>query len=241
MENFSLTPFIRGKVFIYQPLNGYRFNLDSVLLAHFFQTNKKTAKIIDLGTGSGIIPVLISLKYPHLQFHAVEIQQEFYQLAKKTFKKNNLNVNLINENIKFLKKYFPSSYFDYVITNPPYLKKYRSENKNLLISKSEKEASIEDFINISSYLLKNKGKFFGVFPTYRFLEITSYLLKSKLIPKKVRFIHPTINEKSTHFLVEAQKGVKSGNEVIGKPLIVYKDAKNKTYSEEVRFILEDFT
>jgi len=240
LESYSLTPFIRGKVLVYQPKIGYRFNLDSVLLAHFFQTNKKNAKIIDLGTGSGIIPVLISLKYPHLQFYAVEIQKEFYQLAKKTFEKNNLNVNLINEDIKLLKKYFQSSYFDYVITNPPYLKEYSSENQNFLIAKSEVKATIKDFIKISSYLLKNRGKFFGVFPSYRFVEVISYLTENRLISKRLRFIHPTKNQKATHFLIEAQKGVKLGGETIENPLIVYKDTKNKIYSKEVKFILEKF-
>ena len=240
MENFSLTSFIRGKIFVCQPKSGYRFNLDSVLLANFFQTNKKKAKIIDLGTGSGIIPVLIALKYPNLQFYAVEIQEEFYRLAKKTFEYNNLSVNLLKEDIRNLKNYFPSSYFDYVITNPPYLKEYNCENENLLIAKSEAKGTIEDFIKISSYLLKNKGKFFGIFPSYRFVEVISYLTESKLILKRARFIHPTKNQKATHFLVEAQKGVKLGKEVIEKPLIVYENSKNKIYTEEVNFILEKF-
>ncbi len=240
MENYHLTPFIRGKVLIYQPQNGYRFNLDSVLLSNFFQTNKKNAKIIDLGTGSGIIPVLISLKYPDLEFYAVEIQKQFYELAEKTFKENHLNVKLLNEDINSLKKTFPSSYFDYVITNPPYLKEYKTENENLLIARSEEKATIEDFIKVSSYLLKNKGKFFAVFPVYRFTEVILYLSQNNLIPKRLRFIYPTKDEKATHFLVEAQKGVKLGNETIEKPLIVYKDSKNKVYSEEVNFILEKF-
>jgi tRNA1(Val) A37 N6-methylase TrmN6 len=227
-------------VFIYQPKNGYRFNLDSVLLAHFFKTSKSKAKLIDLGTGSGILPVLISLRYPNLDFYAVEIQEEFFKLAKKTFERNNLNVKLIKDNIKSLKKYFSSSFFDYVITNPPYLKNYSNQNENILIARSETKATIEDFIEISSYLLKVKGRFFGVFPSYRFIEIVGYLNKYKLIPKRVRFIHPTIDEKSTHFLIEAQKGTNLGGEVIENPLIVYVNPREKEYSKELNFILEQF-
>ncbi len=233
------SPFIRGKIHLFQPKKGYRFNLDSVLLASFVNITKK-GKIIDLGTGSGILILLLNLKYPDLKYYAVEVQQEFVDIARENFNLNKVDVELIHENIKNLKDYLPANSFDYVVTNPPYFKEYKGENLNLKIAKSEYLAKISDFINISKYLLKDRGKFFAVFPVSRLVEILNYLKSGKIYPKRLRFIHPTLSENATHFLVEAVKNAKEGGEIVEKPFIIYKDTSRKIYTDEVEFILEKF-
>ena len=239
MANQKPSPFIRGKIHLYQPEEGYRFNLDSVLLSHFVEISKK-GKLIDLGTGSGILILLLNLKYKNLEFYAVEVEDEMYEVAKKNFKINKINVNLYKENIKNVKNFLSSNSFDYVITNPPYFKEYKGSNIKLKIAKSEYLSKIEDFIKAGSYLLKDKGKFFMVSPVSRFSEIVNYLKQNRLQPKRYRFIHPYINEKATHFLLQAQKNAKEGGEYIERPLIVYENPKEKIYTEEVKFILEKF-
>ncbi|RMA97787.1 tRNA1(Val) (adenine(37)-N6)-methyltransferase [Hydrogenothermus marinus] len=239
MDKNKPSPFIRGKIFLYQSEKGYRFNLDSVLLASFPKFQKK-GKLIDLGTGNGILILLLSLKYKNLDFYAIEVQEEFYNLAKVNFKLNNVNVNLFKEDIKNIKKIFKPNSFDYVITNPPYFKEYKTENLQLKIARSEYLATIEDFIKAGKYLLKDKGKFYMVSPVSRFSEIILYLKENKLQPKRYRFIYPSVNENATHFLLEAHKNAKEGGEIIEKPLIVYENPKDKIYTEEVKFILEEF-
>jgi len=101
-------------------------------------------------------------------------------------------------------------------------------------------ASVKDFIKAGSYILKQKGKLFMVSPVSRFSEIIYHLKSNKLEPKRYRFIYPTIQEKATHFLVEAVKDAKEGGDIIERPFIIYENPKEKKYSQEVNFILEKF-
>ncbi len=240
-EDESLSPFIRGKVQIIQKKKGYRFNLDSVLLADFFKPKKKKGKIIDLGTGSGIILLLISLRYKDLNFHALEIQDSLFDIAKRNFSLNNLQVNLIKEDIKNIKKLFPPQSFDYVITNPPYYKTTGKKPKNLevLIAKTEEKATTQDFIKAGSYLLKDNGSLFMINQASRLPELIFYMKENKLEPKRLRFVHPTVYENATHFLVEAVKNGKEGC-VIEKPYIIYNNPKEKIYTKELENILNTF-
>ena len=241
-DNLDLNDFIRGKIKVYQPKYGYRFNLDPVLLSHFVKINKKKAKIIDLGTGSGIILLLLKLKYPTLDYSAVEIQKNLYEIAKKNFQLNNIKVNLLNEDIKNLSRIFKSSSFDYIVSNPPYFKlsKNLSKKEEISIARFEIKLNLNELFRAVKYLLKDRGKFFLIYPSIRLTECLKIATDYKLELKRVRFVHPDINSSSTHFLAEFVKSAKEGVEV-EKPLIVYKNKKNKVYTEEVKYILEKFT
>jgi len=241
-EDETLSPFIRGKIHIIQKKKGYRFNIDSILLSSFAKIKKKNGKIIDLGTGSGIVLLLISLKYKSLDFHALEIQESLFGIAKRNFQINHLKVNLIKGDVRDIKNIYPPHYFDYVITNPPYysINSVKPKNKEISIAKFEIEAKTEDFIMAASYLLKDNGSFFMVNQSIRMPELIFLMKKNRLEPKRLRFIYPSIGENSTHFLVEAVKNAKEGCSV-EKPLIIYKNPKEKVYTEEVNFILEKFT
>ncbi len=236
------SPFIRGKIQVIQKKSGYRFNLDSVLLASFAKL-KNNSKVIDLGTGSGILILLLNLKYRNLKFYAVEVQESLYEIAKKNFEINGVKVNLYLENVKNIKKIFENQSFDFVITNPPFFKKEMSKSKNIeiQIGKSEVKGSLEDFISASGYLLKNSGKLFLINNTSRLSETVFLMKKYKIQPKRFRFVHPTINENATNFLVEGIKGGKESGEIVEKPLIVYENPKEKIYTKEVNYMLNVFT
>lgn len=238
-EDEDLSPFIRGKVFIIQKKDGYRFNIDSLLLADFVNI-KSSGKLIDLGTGSGIILILLSLKYKNLQFYGLEVQEDLYQLAEKNIKINNLNANLQLGDVKEVKKFYEHQFFDYVVINPPYFKSGDYKNIQEKIARSEALATLEDFIKASWYLLKNKGKLFMIVPCERLSETVKYLKNYNLQPKRYRFVHPSINEKATHFMVEAIKQAKEGGETVENPLIVYENPKEKKYTEYVWNLLENF-
>ncbi len=236
-----LTPFLRGKISLYQPKEGYRFNIDSVLLADFVKVSNQNASLIDLGTGSGIIPILLKLRYPNLKISALEVQPFFYTLAKENFQKNNLIVELTLGNVKDVKNLYQGQSFDYVVSNPPYIKgEYNQKNENLKIARSETLATLDDFVKAAKFLLKNKGKFFTVLPIYRFVEALETFEKNKLFLKRIRFIHPTNSEPATNVLLEVQKGVKKGGEIIEPPVFIYEDPKVKKYTPYVENLLENF-
>jgi tRNA1(Val) A37 N6-methylase TrmN6 len=239
-ENEVLTPFIRGKVQIIQSKKGYRFNIDSVLLASFVNIPDKKSKLIDLGTGSGIIPVLLSLKYKNVEMYGFEIQDTLFNQAKKNFEINKVKGKVIKGDVKKIRDYFSPESFDYVVFNPPYHIPQKPELTERSIARYEIKGKIKDFINAACYLLKNRGKAFFIFPAGRFSEIIFYVANKHLTPKRYRFVHPAIEENATHFLIEAMKGGKSGGEVVEKPFIVYQDPYKKVYTEEVEFLLEKF-
>ncbi len=240
-SDLQLTPFIRGKIKLYQKKKGYRFSIDSVLLADFVKINKK-GKLIDLGTGSGILLLLLALRYKNIDFYALEIQDSLYQIAIENFKLNNIKVNIKQGDVKQIENLYRPGYFDFVVINPPFHqntgKKYATEEE--AIAKSEIMATVEDFIKASSYLLKDRGRLFMINKTDRLSQTVYNLLFHNLIPKRFRFIHPDINEKSSHFLVECVKNARSGGEIVEKPLILYKDKKDKKYTQELEKILNEF-
>jgi len=225
-EDEDISPFIRGKIRIIQKREGYRFNIDSLLLVDFLNI-KSSGKIIDIGTGSGIMPILISLKYKNLKLYALEVQEDLFDIAKRNFQINNVNVQVALGNVKDVKKIYNHQYFDYVVINPPYFKEGNYKNIQEKIARSEALAKLEDFIYGSWYLLKNKGKIYLINITERFSETVSLLKKYNIQPKRYRFIHPSINEKATHFLVEASKNAKEGGEIVEAPLIIYENPKEK--------------
>jgi Predicted O-methyltransferase len=237
-EDEDISPFIRGKIRIIQKREGYRFNIDSLLLVDFLNI-KSSGKIIDIGTGSGIIPILISLKYKNLKLYALEVQEDLFDIAKRNFQINNVHVQIALGNVKDIKKIYNHQYFDYVVINPPYFKEGNYKNIQEKIARSEALAKLEDFIYGSWYLLKNKGKLYLINITERFSETVSLLKKYNIQPKRYRFIHPSINEKATHFLVEASKNAKEGGEVVEAPLIIYENPKEKKYTDYVWNLLEN--
>jgi len=237
-EDEDISPFIRGKIRIIQKREGYRFNIDSLLLVDFLNI-KSSGKIIDIGTGSGIIPILISLKYKNLKLYALEVQEDLFDIAKRNFQINNVHVQIALGNVKDVKKIYNHQYFDYVVINPPYFKEGNYKNVQEKIARSEALAKLEDFIYGSWYLLKNKGKLYLINITERFSETVSLLKKYNIQPKRYRFIHPSINEKATHFLVEASKNAKEGGEIVEAPLIIYENPKEKKYTDYVWNLLEN--
>ena len=240
-KELELIPFIRGAIKLYQKKKGYRFSIDSVLLADFVNIRKK-GKLIDLGTGTGIILLLLSLRYKNLEFYGLEIQKDLYNIAKENFKINKLEVDLKLGDVKEIKNLYKENLFDFVVANPPFHKKtgkkYTTEEEK--IAKEETLATVEDFLKAGKYLLKDRGKFFMINKSDRLIETIHKCVILKLIPKRLRFIYPTVSEKSTHFLIECVKNAKLSGEIIEKPLILYKDSKSKIYTQEVEKILNEF-
>ena len=220
---------------IIQNKNGFCFGIDSVLLTDFSKEIKPNSKIMDLGSGTGIIPILLSAKTKNTNFIGVEIQEEDAQMANKSVKLNNLENRIIieNENILNLKDKYRRGSFDAITTNPPYKKidtGIVNENNKKLISRHEITASLEDFIEISSFLLKDYGEFYMVHRPDRLVDIFYFMRKFNIEPKKIKFVYPNKNKKSNIILI---KGVKCG-----KPFLKFEDNlyvydEKGNYTEEI--------
>ncbi len=220
---------------IIQNKDGFCFGIDSILLSDFAKEIKKGSKVIDLGTGTGIIGILLCMKTELSKIMGVEIQKEVYDMAKRSIKLNNLEnkFEIINENIKNLENIIETGTFDAVVTNPPYKKigtGLTNENEKKLISRHEITANLEDFIKVSSKILKDKGTLYMVHRPDRMVDIIELLRKYKLEPKKIKFVYPNANKDANLILLKA---VKNANPFlkIEKPLYVYN--QNGEYTDEI--------
>ena len=216
---------------IIQNKNWFCFGIDSVILSDFAKDIKNNSEVLDLGTGTGIISILVSKKTNVKKITGIEIQEEVAKMAKKSIKLNNLkNVEIINEDIKNLEKIFNQKSIDAIITNPPYIKKengLKNENENKLISRHEIKCDLEDIIKISKYLLKDNGSLYMVHRPDRLVDIIYNLRKYKLEPKKIKFVYSNKEKDCSLVLIKAVKN--SGSFLkIEKPLYIYDEKGNYT-------------
>lgn len=220
---------------IIQNKNGFCFGIDAVLLSDFAKEIKKESKVLDLGTGTGILGILLCKKTELKNIIGVEIQKDVFDMAKRSIKLNNLEdkFSVINEDIKELDKKLQLQSFDAIVTNPPYKKDntgLKNDNEYEIISRHEVKCNLEDVIRVSSKLLKNNGKFFMVHRPERIKDIIINLEKYKMQIKEIRFVHPNINKKPNMILIKAVKGAREFLNV-QEPLFVYNE--DGTYTGEI--------
>lgn len=220
---------------IIQNTNGFCFGIDSVLLSDFANDIRNNSTVLDLGTGTGILGILLCEKTKLSKIYGIEIQKEVAQMANKSIKLNDLQdkFEIINDNIKNLNKYFDECSFDAIVSNPPYKKEnsgLKNENEYKLISRHEITASLEDFISISSKMLKNNGSIYMVHRPERLSDLICLLTKYHLEPKVLRLVFSYSNSKPKLFLIKATKNAKSFLDV-REPLIIYND--DGSYTDEI--------
>lgn len=220
---------------IIQNRNGFCFGIDAVLLSDFAKEIKKGSRVLDLGTGTGILGILLSRKTELENIVGVEIQKDVYDMAKRSIKLNNLEdkFSVINEDIKSLDEILELQSFDAIVTNPPYKKDSTGLKNNTeykIISRHEVKCDLEDVIKISSKLLKNNGKFFMIHRPERIKDIIINLEKYRMQIKEIRFVHPNVNKKPNMVLIKAIKGAKDFLNV-QEPLFVYNE--DGTYTDEI--------
>ena len=220
---------------IIQKKDGFKFGMDAILLTNFSKNIKKNARVLELGTGTGVISILLSEKTDLSKVIGIEIQEQISEMASRSVKLNKLEnkVDIINENIKNIENVSEKSTFDVVVTNPPYKKKNTgivNDNDIKLISRHEITADLEDFIKVGSTTLKSNGEFYMVHRPDRIADIVCLLRKYKLEPKVLQLVYPKIGEKANLLLIKA---VKNGGEFLNveKPLYIYN--QDGTYTQEL--------
>ena len=220
---------------IIQNTSGFCFGIDSILLSDYAKNIKKEAKVIDLGTGTGIIATLLCGKTEAKKIVGVEVQEEVYDMAKRSIKLNNLQdkFEIINENIKDLKNIYEANIFDVVVTNPPYKKAntgLKNEEEKKIISRHEVKANLEDFIEVTKYLLKDKGEFYMVHRPDRLVDIMCLMRKHKIEPKQIRFVCPNTDKAPNLVLI---KGIKNGGEFLKVEGNLYVYNVDGSYTDEI--------
>lgn len=220
---------------IIQNEKGFCFGIDSVLLSDFAKNIKRGSKVLDLGTGTGIIPILLCGKTELKEVIGVEIQKEVSNMAKRSSILNNLQdrFKVINENILSLNNLYKKQTFDVIVTNPPYKRKSTgivNEEEKKIISRHETTANLEDFIKISRDLLKDKGEFYMVHRPERLVDILSLLRYYKIEPKEIRFVYSNINKQPKLILIKGIKNAKPFLKV-DKNLYIYDE--NENYTKEI--------
>ena len=220
---------------IIQNKDGFCFGIDSVLLSDFAKNIKKDSMVLDLGTGIGIIPILLCGKTKLKKVTGIELQEEVAKMAKKSIKLNNLEdkFNVINENILNLNKIYENQTFDVIVSNPPYKKKdtgITNENEKKIISRHEISASLEDFIKISKDLLKDKGEFYMVHRPERLVDIFELMRKYKIEPKILKMVYSYKNKEPKLILIKGVKNAKPFLKVESN-LYIYEDTGK--YTKEI--------
>lgn len=213
LVNEDITTLNNGYKLI-QKKDGFRFSVDAVILSDFFSPTKK-GKILDIGSGNGIIPILLYSKGKGEDITGVEIQEENCELALKNVKLNNLEDYIKIENSD-VKEYPKGNTFDYIISNPPYME-VDGKKQNILSCKSiarhELTLNLYDLIRNAKRLLKPMGSITLVHRSYRFTDISRILEDCGFSLKRVRFVYYSKDRNSNLVLVEAVKGKKCKLEI----------------------------
>ena len=225
---------------IIQSPSVFSFSLDAVLLSKFVYVPIQKGKLIDLCSGNGVIPLLLSTRTKGT-IYGVEIQKRLYDMAKRSVEYNKLDnqIEMYHEDLNHILPILGHDKYDVVTCNPPYfitpLKETQNENEHFAIARHEIKCTLEDVIRVSSQLLKNGGKAAFVHRPGRLIDILTLMRKYRLEPKRLQFVYPKANKEANTILIE---GIKGGNPDLKllPPLIVYDE--NNEYTKELRAIID---
>ncbi len=225
---------IKGYQIIQNP-NRFCFSLDAVLLASFACVKKREAAL-DLGTGTGVIPLLLEARGAGESYTGLEIQAESADMARRSVAYNHLEgkIHIVTGDLREASQIFGRASFAVVTANPPYMKADQgkeNQKETLDIARHEIQCTLTDVIRESAYVLQGKGRFYLIHRPFRLPEIFKEMARYGLEPKRIRLVHPKADQPANLVLVEGRKDARSGL-TVDPPLIVYED--DGTYTTELK-------
>ena len=234
MENERLDDLQRNGLKIIQKTDGFCFGMDAVLLSGFASV-KPGERALDLGTGTGIIPLLLSAKTKGDHFTGLEIQTEIMKMAQRSVALNGLEkkIDIIQGDIKEASRIFGAASFDVVTSNPPYMNDahgLKNPGDVTAISRHEVLCTLEDVVREGTKALKPGGRFYMVHRPHRLAEIITVMRQYKLEPKRMKFVHPFADKDANMVLIEAVRGGGAWLK-LEPPVIVYKEPG--VYTDEI--------
>lgn len=224
-----------GNLRLIQAEKGYRFSLDPILLARFADV-RGADSVVDLGTGSGVLPLLLAKLSTVQELIGIELQPQFAERAQRNVALNDLQerVRILPGDVRQVRDLLPVASVDLVVSNPP----YRSVGSGQISPADERAAArhelaggLSDFVAAASWFLKNGGRFALIYLVERLPELITQMLAVGIEPKRLRMIHPRMQEPARMVLVEGRKAGRPGL-TVEKPLYVYR-GEGRDYSAEV--------
>lgn len=231
-----------GEVQVLQKKRGYRYSIDAVLLADYVEL-KPGERALDLGTGSGIVSLVLATRFRDVTVTGIEVQEELAGMARRSVHLNGLNdrVTILCGDIRNIGEFLEHRSFDVACANPPYRKLLSGRvnpDHERAIARHEIKGTITDFIAAARYVLTDGGKFYCIYPARRSVELISEMRRQGVEPKRARMVHTNRSSRADFILAE---GVKGGGEEMdfAPPLFIY--GEDGGYSEEMEAIFVSLT
>ena len=230
--------FVNDDLRLIQDMEGLTFGTDALLLAGY--VNGKFKQGVELGSGSGIISMLLLTRGKVEKVTALEVQEHYADLTRR-----NAELNGLTDRMECLctdvRDYIPSTEAELVFTNPPYMKtdsgkKNLAEKKN--IARHEVNGDIYDFCRSARKMLKFGGNFVAVYRPDRLIDLIDAMRSSKIEPKRMTLVHADTDSEPSMALIEGKAGGRSGL-LLTKPLIIYRDSSHKEYTDDMNYIMEN--
>ena len=232
-----------GEVKVLQRRRGYRFTLDPILLAHFaiYEGGALRGRLMDLGTGCGIIPLILARRLGCESLTGLELQPRLFSLAERNVHLNRCEreVSLVQGDLRCVDRLFPKASFSYVLCNPPYRAREQgriSTDLEKALARHEIACELQDVARSAAYLLRSRGSFCVVYPAARLCELMTVLRTERLEPRTLRLVHPRTERPAKLVLLHAVKGARTGLTVL-PPLVIHADDE-QAFSAEVSAMVE---
>ena len=235
MKTLTTDTFFNGRLQVKQNRSGYRFSIDAVLLAGHIRL-RPGDKVLDLGTGCGIIPLILAYHHKKIKVYGVEIQKELADIASGNVKENRMEdrITILCRDMKELKHDMVSGPVDLIVCNPPY-RKTKSGRMNpdeqRAVARHEIKVKLNDVIETARRMLRTSGRFVMIYPAQRMIDMLTQMRSNCIEPKFFRMIYSDLNSEAKLILVEGIKGGRPGAK-IGPPLIIY--CKDGSYTDELK-------
>jgi tRNA1Val (adenine37-N6)-methyltransferase len=240
-SKFAMTPefthdsFLNGNLIVRQLKSGYRFSIDAILLAEHARL-KPGDRVVDIGTGCGIISLILAHRHPMIQIFGIEIQKELADIAMMNVIANNMDkrIHIFNIDAKKIASSMFSGCVDAVICNPPHREAGSGKinpNNQIAVARHEIAMTVENLIGAAARVLCRGGKFLTIYPARRLIGVLTSMRSFSLEPKKICMIHSKSNTNAIRCLIEGVKYGKPGVTVL-PPLMIYN--KNGAYTDGVK-------
>jgi len=239
MNSYTMDTFFNGRIQIRQSRAGYRFSIDAILLA--CQAAPESGdRVVDLGTGCGIIALIMAFRHPDITIYAVEVQEELAQLAISNVKGNHLQnrITVLGADMKRMKPDMTAGPVDLVVCNPPYRRPGAGRinpDVQRAVARHELKANLQEVMGSARRILKPAGRFVTIYTAERTADIVCQMRIDRIEPKCIRTIHSAPGSEAKLILIEGIKGGNPGLK-IGPPLTIYN--KNGEYTDEVQQMFE---
>ncbi|MBW2562196.1 MAG: methyltransferase [Deltaproteobacteria bacterium] len=209
-DDETIDEFFGGRLRVLQKEKGYRFSIDALLLADFV-TLKKSDHVVDLGTGSGIISLVLALRFPEANIAEIEIQEDLADMAGRSVALNGLEdrIKVYPGDVKKVRKLLGPQSFDAAVFNPPYRRLNSGRinpDSQRAVARHEIRGTIDDFLGSARYLLKDSGRVYVIYPAARSVQIIARMRGNGIEPKRLRIVHTNGRSGGVFVLVEGVKG-----------------------------------